>query len=139
MRICLYPPKYMASSGPKTPRYKLASQMPIEVTAQVGVAGIMKVLAKVFHNEDALRSYLQNHPKADPSKHSVKPSSKGKSEKQREVIERALEMGKPKKDQKPTPKDHSEQFKVLKGLSPREQRKVIERALKMASLAMATD
>lgn len=154
----------------KVGSYKLASEMSPEVAAQVGAIGIRIVLSKVFHNEDALRSYLKLHPKADPSKHSVKgkpsgkdkpkgdedkgkPSDKGKKpglkdlsgqpgfsklkglspEKQREVIERALEMGKPKDQQKEVPKDLSDQYKVLKGLSPREQRKVIERALKMAS------
>lgn len=143
--------------------YKTAAEMPVDVAAQVGAVGIQIVLAKVFHNEDALRQYLRQHPKADPSKHNVKgkPSGKPKSEdkpakkpglkdlsdqpgfdelkgispeKQREVIERALEMGKPKDQRKEVPKDLSDQYEVLKGLSPREQRKVIERALKMATV-----
>ena len=131
--------------------------------ASVGAAAISVVLAKVFHNDDALKSYLKLHPKADPSKHTVKgkpgggkeksedkPGGKGKlkdlsgqpgfsklkglsPEKQQEVIQRALEMGKPEGKRKPVQKDVSDQFSVLKGLSPNEQRKVIERALKMAS------
>ena len=80
---------------------------------------------KVFHNEDALKQYLKRHPKADPSKHSVR----GKGDKK--------EKAKPKpKQDKPTPKskgkkDLSKQegFGALKGLSNADQRKVIERAL----------
>ena len=64
-------------------------------------------IAKVFHNEDALKSYLKTHPKADPSKHSVK--NKGKKDK-----------GKGK----PDPKN------PLKGLSPEKRKKVLERAIK---------
>lgn len=139
--------------------------------ASVGAAGIRLVLSKVFHNEDALRNYLKQHPKADPSKHSVKgPGGEGKNkekgkekgkkdkpkdlsgqpgfsklkglspEKQREVIQRALEMGKPKDEdkekKKPSKGDHSDEYESLKGLSPAEQRKVIERALKMAALSV---
>jgi hypothetical protein len=58
-------------------------------------------------------------------------------EKQREVVQRALEMGKPKKDRKPVQRDMSDEYKALKGLSPADQRKVIERALKMAALDLA--
>lgn len=130
--------------------------------ANAGAYLLLQRLAKVFHNQQALQNYLKQHPKADPSKHKVKgkpqeskktdkedkskpklkdlsdkpgfEALKGLSpEKQREVVDKALELGKPEGERKPTPKDMSDKYDALKGLSPRDQQKVIERALKMAS------
>ena len=111
--------------------------------------------AKEFATDRALKKYLHDHPKADPSQHSVKkkPSSgaapaaekpkgdaavesvlKGLSTGERKrILEQALEIGDAKeKGRAPKVlKDLSKEkgFEVLKGMSPSEQKAVIEKAL----------
>ena len=120
-----------------------------------------EALATVHPSEGARRKYLQDHPKADPAKHTVggrKEKGKGKGkekapskdvskqegfsslkdmspEKQREVIERALAMGGGETGAKDVSKQ--EGFESLKHLSPGKQRQVIERALRMAMVAVS--
>jgi len=84
---------------------------------------------------DSKQEPKKRKPLSDLSKQEGFDSLKKLSpEKQREVLQRAIEMGKPKKDQKPVKKDRSDEkgFSPLKGLTPEEQNKVIQRALKMA-------
>jgi hypothetical protein len=112
-------------------------------------------IAKEHSSPEALKKYLQSHPKADPKKHTVKKPSgekkptkekpdshesedlaplKGLSEGDRKrVLEQALEdmdaeeTGRKPKQLKDVSKD--EGFEALKGLSPSEQQKVIQKAL----------
>jgi phage terminase small subunit len=42
---------------------------------------ILRKQARVFHTDEALKRYLQDHPKADPSNHSVEESEKSPSKK----------------------------------------------------------
>lgn len=95
---------------------------------------------KVFPNSDALKEYLKKHPKADPSKHTVRgkgdKDEKPKGGKKPKKDEKPKGDKKPKKDDKKKPskkKDLSKEegFSALKGMSNAEQRKVIERALAM--------
>lgn len=75
-------------------------------------------LAKDHPSEDARRKYLQDHPKADPKRHSVREKGQSKD--------------KPKDAPKDKPKDApKEGFERLKGMSPEDQRKIIQRALAM--------
>jgi hypothetical protein len=143
----------------------------------------MTITARQFSSPEALKSYLQKHPKADPSKHSVKPKGEAKKPKdeakkdeakkdekpkseggkpkskideaideaiqeflgkqdltegqKKRVLEQALSdsetesKGEPRKKVKDYSKE--EGFEALEGLSSAEQRKVIEKALKMAN------
>lgn len=108
---------------------------------------------------EARRKYLSEHPKADPSKHTVKKKgpAKGKGRdmsdekgfealeglspaEQRETVQKAVlnmeteedekkDKAKGKKKEPARDVSRQEGFEALQGLSPEAQRKLIERAL----------
>lgn len=68
---------------------------------------------KVFSSPEAMKEYLRKHPKSDPRKHTVRKQEGGS--------DKGKGKGKDVSDQKG--------FEPLKGLSPKEQRQVMQKAL----------
>lgn len=71
--------------------------------------------SKIFPSPEALKDYLQDHPKADPGKHTVRKEPS----KVKDVPSKAKDKDVPSKDL-----SIQKGFEPLKDLSPKEQREV---------------